>query len=53
MDRSKVIFGNKMSESAYRKAVRAKENFIKKYAEIKNCLQYVLKFDCFALQLGA
>ena len=29
------------------------ENFIKKYAEIKNCLQYVLKFDCFALQLGA
>ena len=33
MDRSKVIFGNKMSESAYRKAVRTKESFIKKYGD--------------------
>ncbi|WP_353736213.1 hypothetical protein [Ruminococcus sp.] len=31
MERSKVIFGNKMSDSAYRKAVKGKEKFIKKY----------------------
>ncbi|MBR1862495.1 MAG: hypothetical protein IJ806_00185 [Ruminococcus sp.] len=30
-DKSKVIFGNKMSDSAYRKAVKGKEKFIKKY----------------------
>lgn len=31
MERSKVIFGNQMSDSAYRKAVKGKEKFIKKY----------------------
>ena len=31
MDKSRVIFGNQMSESAYKKAVRGKEKFIKKY----------------------
>lgn len=31
MERSKVIFGNQMSASAYRKAVKGKEKFIRKY----------------------
>ncbi|MBQ8966599.1 MAG: hypothetical protein IJ063_08530 [Ruminococcus sp.] len=30
-DKSKVIFGNKMSASAYRKAVRGKARFVRKY----------------------
>ena len=33
MDRSKVIFGNEMSDSAYRKAVSSKNKFIRKYGD--------------------
>ena len=33
MDRSKVIFGNEMSEYAYRKAVNGKNKFIRKYGD--------------------
>ena len=33
MDRSKVIFGNEMSDSAYRKAVAGKNRFIRKYGD--------------------
>ncbi len=33
MDRSKVIFGNEMSDSAYRRAVKTKNNFIRKYGD--------------------
>ncbi len=33
MDRSKEIFGNKISNRNYKKACKAKENFIKKYGD--------------------
>ena len=33
MDRAKVIFGNEMSDKAYRKAVAAKNRFIRKYGD--------------------
>ena len=33
MDRSKVIFGNEMSDSAYRKAVSSKNKFARKYGD--------------------
>ena len=33
MDRSKVIFGNELPESAYRKAVSGKNKFIRKYGD--------------------
>ncbi len=33
MDKSKIIFGNKMSAFDYRKAVKGKKNFIKKYGD--------------------
>ena len=33
MDKSKVIFGNEMSECAYRKAVSTKNKFIRKYGD--------------------
>ncbi len=33
MERSKVIFGNEMSEKAYRKAVSTKNKFIRKYGD--------------------
>ena len=33
MDRSKVIFGNEMSKSAYRKAVNGKNRFMRKYGD--------------------
>ena len=33
MDRSRVIFGNELSESVYRKACRSKAKYIKKYGD--------------------
>ena len=33
MDRSKVIFGNEISDAAYERAVRSKENFRKKFGD--------------------
>ncbi|SDB06265.1 hypothetical protein SAMN02910298_00169 [Pseudobutyrivibrio sp. YE44] len=36
MDRSKVIFGNKISDRDYKKACKAKDKFIKKYGDDSN-----------------
>lgn len=33
MEKSKVIFGNKMSDSAYNKALKSKQKFAKKYSD--------------------
>lgn len=33
MDRAKVIFGNEMSDSVYRKAVKSKKKYIKKFGD--------------------
>lgn len=35
-EKSKVIFGNKISDKAYRKAVRSKKKYIKKFGEDSN-----------------
>ncbi len=44
MDRSKVIFGNKMSDSAYRKAVANKQKFIRKFGD-DTAKQYHLRAE--------
>lgn len=37
MDRSKVIFGNEISERVYRKAVKGKEKFIRRFGDDSSC----------------
>ena len=32
-DRTRVIFGNEMSEKVYRKAVKTKNKYVKKYGD--------------------
>ena len=32
-ERSKVIFGNEISAKAYRKAIRNKQNYVRKYGD--------------------
>ena len=36
MDKSKVIFGNKMSRATYKKAVRGKKGYVKKFGDDSN-----------------
>mgnify|MGYP000050952510 FL=1 len=36
MDKSKVIFGNKMSRATYKKAVRGKKSYVKKFGDDSN-----------------
>lgn len=42
MDKSKVIFGNKMSRATYKKAVRGKKGYVKKFGDDSN-VDYELK----------
>ncbi len=44
MERSKVIFGNEMSSGVYKKAVRSKNKYIKKYGDDSNA-DYQVKIE--------
>ena len=36
-DRAKNIFGNEIKKSAYKKAVKSKKKFIRKFGDDSNC----------------